>query len=122
MGPAGIVAAAYTAQFGNGVSASISLEDWSTRQKAVVDINQIASMTAFAATGTNSSGSKVPDIVGNIRVDQAWGSAQIMGALHNVSARYYTNTGSLIGLNCAARRQPAKAIRATSGAGRSAPA
>ena len=31
----------------------------------------------------------MPDIVGNIRVDQAWGSAQVMGALHNVRATYY---------------------------------
>ena len=100
MGPAGIVAAAYTAQFGNGVSASISLEDWSTRQKAVADVNQFVIFPVFAAAPTDSSGSKVPDIVGNIRVDQAWGSAQIMGALHNVSARYYTNTGSNLGLNC----------------------
>jgi hypothetical protein len=31
----------------------------------------------------------VPDIVGNLRVDQAWGSAQVMGALHEVNAAYY---------------------------------
>ena len=30
------------------------------------------------------------DIVGNIRIDQAWGSAQISGAVHDVSAGYYT--------------------------------
>ena len=100
MGPAGIVAAAYTAQFGNGVSASVSLEDWSTRHKAIVDFDATLALLPFAATPTDASGSKVPDIVGNIRVDQAWGSAQIMGALHLNSARYYTNTGSLIGLNC----------------------
>ena len=32
---------------------------------------------------------EVPDIVANLRVDQAWGSAQIMGALHQVNAAYY---------------------------------
>ena len=26
----------------------------------------------------------------NLRIDQAWGSAQIMGALHEVNATYYT--------------------------------
>ncbi|MEP7030633.1 MAG: porin, partial [Pseudolabrys sp.] len=31
----------------------------------------------------------IPDIVGNLRVDQAWGSAQIMGALHDVRAGFY---------------------------------
>jgi hypothetical protein len=30
-----------------------------------------------------------PDIVGNIRVDQAWGSAQVMAAAHEVSGAYY---------------------------------
>jgi hypothetical protein len=31
-----------------------------------------------------------PDIVANLRVDQAWGSAQIMGAIHDASAQYYS--------------------------------
>ena len=31
-------------------------------------------------------GFQAPDIVANLRVDQAWGSAQIMGALHQVNA------------------------------------
>jgi hypothetical protein len=30
-----------------------------------------------------------PDIVANLRIDQAWGSAQIMGAIHDVAAQYY---------------------------------
>jgi Porin subfamily len=30
-----------------------------------------------------------PDIVVNLRIDQAWGSAQIMGAIHDVAATYY---------------------------------
>jgi hypothetical protein len=37
-------------------------------------------------------GFQAPDIVGNLRVDQAWGSAQVMGALHQVNALYYANT------------------------------
>jgi hypothetical protein len=41
-----------------------------------------------AATPTDSAGSTWPDVVANLRVDQAWGSAQIMGALHQVTARY----------------------------------
>ena len=41
------------------------------------------------AAGANAyGGSHVPDIVGNIRVDQAWGLFQIAGALHNVTASY----------------------------------
>ena len=46
----------------------------------------------FAAIAAATSKVRwVPDIVGNLRVDQAWGSAQIMGALHDVGARYNTN-------------------------------
>ena len=31
-------------------------------------------------------GKQSPDIVGNIRVDQTWGSAQVMAAAHQVNA------------------------------------
>jgi hypothetical protein len=34
----------------------------------------------------------MPDIVGNLRIDQAWGSAQVMAALHEVNATYYGTT------------------------------
>ncbi len=40
--------------------------------------------------GSNSQlgygGYQVPDIVANLRVDQTWGSAQVMGAIHQVNA------------------------------------
>jgi hypothetical protein len=35
-------------------------------------------------------GQQMPDIVGNFRVDQAWGSAQVMGALHQVNPVNYS--------------------------------
>jgi hypothetical protein len=35
---------------------------------------------------------KWPDVVANLRVDQAWGSAQIMGAIHDASGGYYGST------------------------------
>ena len=44
----------------------------------------------FAAPGY--AGWKTPDIVANLRVDQAWGSAQIGGALHQVNPVYYIST------------------------------
>ena len=34
-------------------------------------------------------GFRVPDVVANLRVDQAWGFAGISGALHDVSGAYY---------------------------------
>ena len=83
-GPSGHNLAAYTWQFGNGLSATISIEDPASRAKPVTDLD-----AAFIGGATDAAGTKVPDIVGNIRVDQAWGSAQIMGGLHQVAARYY---------------------------------
>jgi hypothetical protein len=64
---------AYTANLGNGLSASISLEDDSTSRLGAV------------ATIQHQS----PAIVGNIRLDQAWGSAQVMAAAQE--ARFQIN-------------------------------
>src|SRR5207302_7880553 len=45
---------------------------------------------AGCATGDYAA-QQFPDIVANLRVDQAWGSAQLSGALHQVRAGYYGN-------------------------------
>ncbi len=85
---------AYTWQFGNGMSASISLEDSLAHNKGVVDLGAPGSTAGvmgaapFSSQASDSMGMKTPDFVGNLRVDQAWGSAQIMGALRQVGARY----------------------------------
>lgn len=67
---------AYTAQFGNGFSATLSLEDGSFRTTAI-------NAWGDPFDGT-LGGDQIPDIVGNLRIDQAWGSAQLSGALHQV--------------------------------------
>ena len=73
----------YTAQFGNGVSATIGLDDpyyqpYFAVEPAVLPTRLLPSggrlRNAYA-------GARAPDIVGNIRVDQAWGLFQISGAL-----------------------------------------
>lgn len=75
--------AAYTAQFGNGVTATISVEEGLGRRAM---INGTVNPTT-GVVGTNAyGGSWSPDVVGNINVTQAWGRAQIMGALHQVKA------------------------------------
>jgi hypothetical protein len=99
----GINQLAYTASFGNGVTGSISLED-----AAGYDQSQLLSTSAgngtaaswLAGTGTGGvgqsaygsfyGGAAVPDIVGALRVDQAWGLFQASGAAHEVRAGYYT--------------------------------
>jgi Porin subfamily len=107
----------YTAQLGNGFSATLSAESRRTTQiigqgtNAALDstanifdprvsvapnvgsINGSGVTGAAAAIGTGIGygGWRVPDIVANLRVDQAWGSAAIAGALHQVNAAYYLN-------------------------------
>jgi hypothetical protein len=152
-GAFGINLAAYTASFGNGVSATLAIEEGNVRRNALWDataytgVNTQPGNTAIvspagnplAATGGTTSigpmgpatngfttcgvalvgndsliattgapntistaalnavgcgwgdyaAQSVPDIVGNLRVDQAWGSAQISGALHQVRGNYY---------------------------------
>ena len=55
-------------------------------------------VTSSCATG-DYAGQQIPDIVSTLRVDQAWGSAQVMGALHQVRGNFYGNdTQSTISL------------------------
>jgi hypothetical protein len=101
-GPNGITVWAYTAQFGNGISFSLSAEDPNGRTK-IVD-NAATTVWGFGSIGTNSNGlaaqstsangALFPDIVGALRIDQAWGSAQLQGALHDASGSYYGSTVS----------------------------
>jgi len=65
---------AYTANLGNGLSATISLEEATTTRTGVPGIVAGAPITALGAQ------QQAPNIVANVRVDQAWGSAQVMAA------------------------------------------
>jgi len=80
---------AYTAQFGNGLSATLSVEE--SRNKGVIRYTTAGTADAASAT-SGQDGNKMPDFVANLRVDQAWGSAQVMGAIHDASALYYAGT------------------------------
>lgn len=119
--------AAYTAQFGNGLSATLSVEDNTVRRNALWDaasVNNLAignypgpqsstplgyygnCATAIGPTDTATAAAvgcnvgdyaaqQFPDIVANIRVDQAWGTAQVGAALHQVRGDFYgANTGN----------------------------
>jgi hypothetical protein len=96
---------AYTAQLGNGVSASLSAEQPANKRRSVGTIALSAAgvpTTNFAIGGGNLNGNnyaklEVPDFVANVRVDQAWGSAQLMGAVHQVDAGYYIAAGGGLG-------------------------
>ncbi|WP_426411743.1 porin [Bradyrhizobium ganzhouense] len=83
---------AYTADFGQGISASFSVEDQVVRD--TTNIWNVSGATAAGlATGTygtnNIGGSRAPDLVAMLRVDQAWGLFQASVAAHDNHAAYY---------------------------------
>jgi hypothetical protein len=45
--------------------------------------------------GSNYSGALAPDIVGNVRVDQAWGLFQVSGALHDNTPGYWAQANTV---------------------------
>jgi hypothetical protein len=118
-GDPGWVTFAYTAQLGGGFSATIAAEERRTEQ--VIDasgavtsgasgtiapgtgFNAAANVTGVTAAGTGAifpgngayGGFQSPDILGNLRVDQAWGGAQLMGALHELNPLYYSTAAGV---------------------------
>src|SRR6266404_5103479 len=77
----------YTAQFGNGLSASIGLDDPTVWDRTSL-YNLSTGLNAVGVTGNAYGGVQSPDIVGNIRIDQAWGLFQISAAAHEVNGSY----------------------------------
>jgi hypothetical protein len=111
----GIAQIAYTASFGNGVSGTISLEDGQPYRTAGV-YNTSGFILAPGANpfltigyggspngGTNTflgnaaGGDHIPEIVGNIKVDQAWGTFNFGAAGHNITTGFNTANSNLTG-------------------------
>ena len=119
----------YTAQFGNGFSATIGVDDSSgseynrtqifnaTLQPPIgqTTLNNAAAIFApststqgtcnlglyggassyCSSVGTAYGGTYAPDIVGNVKVDQAWGMFQLSGALHDNYPGYWNNANTM---------------------------
>jgi len=109
----------YTWQFGNGVSATLGIDESGAGAfNRTQIINAVGGATTptgvgnvgaapgaaggnigfsgacsayFTGVGCAYGGQSVPDFVGNIRVDQAWGLFQISGAVHDNHAAYFSN-------------------------------
>ena len=103
-GDGGQMLAAYTAQLGNGVSASIAAEQSLRRPTAFLSASGAQYLpSGFGSTSTGnilgSAGTNIntgnPDITANIRVDGAWGAFQLAGVLHDASGGYYGTLESL---------------------------
>jgi hypothetical protein len=77
----------YTAQFGNGVSGTIGLDDPVVFNRTTV-YNLAYGLNATGNGGNAYGGVHAPDVVGNIRIDQAWGLFQISAAAHEVVPSY----------------------------------
>ena len=90
-GDSGINVAAYTTQWGNGISSTVSIED--PRRHGVVNTPTIRPVSLSQVVGGNLNNDivsvRMPDIVSNLRIDQAWGNWQVMSALHDASAAYW---------------------------------
>jgi hypothetical protein len=91
----GVNQASYTAQLGNGMSATISLEDQTAYYTTNI-WNTAGATPAGIVTGVYGAnsigGTRAPDIIGKIGVDQAWGVFQVMAAAHNNQPSYYGAT------------------------------
>jgi len=92
----GVPQLTYTADFGQGISGSISAQDPSGGQDTsnVFNLSQptAASLVGGAYGAQAAAATRIPDIIGQVRVDQAWGLFQLAGALHNNHASYYGAT------------------------------
>lgn len=69
---------AYTATFGGGFSATLAIEDGTTRE-----VNSANYLRA---------GTRVPDVVANLLYEAGWGSAQLSGAIHELRSRAIVGT------------------------------
>ncbi|MBX9847031.1 MAG: porin [Xanthobacteraceae bacterium] len=88
-GDLGHTVAAYTAQFGNGMSATLSVEQDRRRGTNYLGSAIAGGGGAQIANADLGGTAALQDIVANLRVDQAWGSAQIAAAVRPMSASYY---------------------------------
>jgi hypothetical protein len=102
----GINQIAYTASFGNGVSGTIALENAVAYRNAglyntagfIIAPGQStflgngyggAGAAANTFLGNSYGGAHMPDVVGNLRLDQAWGTLHFAAAVHQASPGFY---------------------------------
>ncbi|MCP1835620.1 hypothetical protein J2R76_003960 [Bradyrhizobium sp. USDA 4532] len=85
----------YTADFGQGVTVSLSAQDQVQNYTSNIWNVSVASAAGLAAGsygGNDIAGTVAPDLVAMLRVDQAWGLFQASFAAHDNHAAYYGGT------------------------------
>jgi Porin subfamily len=95
---------AYTAVFGGGFSATLSIEDGRDHRSGLlfdggddfVDLDADGVLdpgeTLIGVGAAPYGGQSMPDIVANIRLDQDWGKLMLSGAVHEI--RYPVSSGA----------------------------
>ncbi|GLR91399.1 porin [Bradyrhizobium iriomotense] len=91
----GVNQVAYTADFGQGITGSVALQDATVQSQS--NLWNLSGATAAnmiqGVYGNNDwGGTRAPDVIGAVRVDQAWGLAQFSVAAHDLHAAYYGAT------------------------------
>lgn len=95
--------AGYTASLRGGLSLTGSIESAAERRLGIALYPYVGGATPAYVTprdikygphGDGYGGSKWPDAVVRLKLDRAWGSAQVMGATHQVNAAYNDAPGS----------------------------
>jgi hypothetical protein len=84
--------AAYTHQFGNGISATLSLEDAKERKRGNYNGAAALSIMGVAPTVDGRGGNTWPEVVGQLRIEQAWGGFHLAANVFNNHVAY--NCGS----------------------------
>jgi hypothetical protein len=101
----------YTFQFGNGFSASIGVDEQSSSNRT--NLTNLGALGTFGLINANGiqgapaapagvglgyyQGNSGADIVGNLRLEQAWGMLQVSGAAHDVAGTYYDGVSNASG-------------------------
>ena len=85
----------YTAQFGNGISGILSAQDpVAFLQSGVMNLTGATAAGILGGSNGNNNigGTRAPDLIGVLKVDQAWGVLQLSAVAHNNHAAYYGAT------------------------------
>jgi hypothetical protein len=86
IGASGIWQWRYTAQFGNGFSASIAVEEPRRRIKSIIDGGAAAVAIGASPPITSHVGAEWPDVIGQLQASGPWGRAQVAVAVKDASA------------------------------------
>ena len=93
----GITTFSYTQNLGAGLQASIAAEDSITRRVAILQATGTGPGGTIATANKTSAGTfagaNTPDVVGSLKLEQAWGKAQLSAAWHSSGALYPAGTG-----------------------------